>query len=294
MNRLIKEYLSFSKGERNGILILISLILLLLLLLFVTDYFAKDKVVNLTAFNKEIIAFERSISKRDTILKPLDTSPEIKPDPVLFSFDPNNLSVETWQRLGLKPKQINTIKKYEAGGGKFFNKEDLQKIYGLSQADYSRLEPFITIKEEKRIINYKRKEAVPLLLLEINTIDSSGLVSLKGIGPGFASRILKYRERLGGFIDKQQLKEVYGLDSSLYDLLCSQIILEAAGIKKININSSSVKELKKHPYIKFALANSIVNYREQHGKYNSVPDIKKSDLINEELYLKLAPYLFVE
>jgi DNA uptake protein ComE-like DNA-binding protein len=130
--------------------------------------------------------------------------------------------------------------------------------------------------------------------VNINKIDSLELISFKGIGPVTASRILKYRKILGGYLSISQLKEVYGITDEWYAKFKGEFFCNAEDILKININSASIDEMKKHPYIDYKVANSIYWMRQNHGTYKNIEDIMKSDLINEELFSKIAPYLTIE
>ncbi len=128
---------------------------------------------------------------------------------------------------------------------------------------------------------------------ELNSCDSAALEKLKGIGPAFARRIVIYRNKLGGFYSLKQLMEVYGMDSARFDLLSSQITIDTMKIRAFDLNQVSSEELSLHPYIRFNLAALIVNYRQKHGKYTAIEDLKKLHLVNAELYSKIAPYFRV-
>jgi DNA uptake protein ComE-like DNA-binding protein len=130
--------------------------------------------------------------------------------------------------------------------------------------------------------------------VNINEIDSLELISVKGIGPVTASRILKYRKILGGYLSISQLKEVYGITDEWYAKFKGEFFCNAEDIFKININTASIDEMKKHPYIDYKVANSIYWMRQNHGSFKNIEDIMKSDLINEELFSKIAPYLSIE
>jgi competence ComEA-like helix-hairpin-helix protein len=65
-------------------------------------------------------------------------------------------------------------------------------------------------------------------------------------------------------------------------------------VKKININTATIDELKAHPYIKYNLANPIVAYRNEHGSFSKIEDIKKVMAVTEEIYKKIAPYLSLQ
>jgi len=125
----------------------------------------------------------------------------------------------------------------------------------------------------------------------LNTADSTQLVYLPMIGPGFTKRILKYRNALGGFYKKEQLKEVYGMADSTYNAIKDKITVSPTLLKRINVNVAGLDEMKKHPYISYNIANSIVNYRNKHGLYKSIDDLKEVGTLNDETIEKLKAYI---
>jgi DNA uptake protein ComE-like DNA-binding protein len=143
-----------------------------------------------------------------------------------------------------------------------------------------------------RTKNYSGKNEK--LMVEINSADTALLKELKGIGSMFAKRIVKFRNALGGFVKKEQLLEVYGLDKEKYEIIAPQIEIDSSLVKKININSASVETLAKHPYINKRVAAKIYWHRTQHGNYSNLQDILKLNLVDEETFSKLEPYLKVK
>lgn len=301
MLNAFKEYFSFSKKELNGILILCVLISLVLLAPMFFSLFQQPEKNEFGEFDKEISKFYASIKEQpvydyrhlqeETEQKKLRTE--------YFLFDPNNLSKKSWKRLGLTDRQINVIKNFESKGGKFYKKEDLKKIYTISGQDYARLEPYIKIENQfsKHNASYplpdkpRRINLAPVAVIEINSADSAQLETLRGIGPAFASRIIRYRNRLGGFYAKEQLREVYGLDSVKYASLKEQIKVDVSSIQKLNINTAVFEDLKRHPYLSYKQMNAIIQYRNQHGKYSSVADLRKVVILNGEILRKIEPYI---
>ncbi len=275
--------------------------LALVLIYFLPDaysYFAPPETYSFSAFEKEISRFRASEKLRRTYsYKQLKNEVEEKElSAGYFEFDPNGLSESSWQKLGLSARQIKVIKNFENKGGHFYKKEDLQKIYSVTPEDYARLEPYISItpKENNKFKNTSlpyQRAAKPTILVELNAADSTSLETINGIGPAFAVRILKYRQRLGGYYNKNQLLEVYGLDSAKFNLLEQQVRVEAQNIQKININTALFEDLKQHPYLTYKQMNAIIQYRKQHGNYTTADDLKKIAIINEETIRKLSPYL---
>lgn len=228
----------------------------------------------------------------------------------LFPFDPNTASEQDFIRLGLLPKVARTIRKYRSKGGRFYRKEDLSKIYTLSEADFQRLLPYIRIPETTSankpsytyynnrsytsrpdspsgFRKYPVKQNRPI---QINTCTAEELMSLRGIGTGYAGRIIHYREALGGFIAKEQLKEVYGMTDSLYNTIEPYIIIQADKVRKMNLNTATEAEWLQHPYTR-KMARYILLYRKDIGQFLQIEDFRKVPLINEEKYRKIAPYL---
>ena len=146
------------------------------------------------------------------------------------------------------------------------------------------------IKQRKK----ESKEQQSLPIVEINSADTTELKTLKGVGSYYAKKIVDYRTKLGGFYKKEQLLEIYRINPDILELNKKRIEIDTTLIRKINVNTATKEELKAHPYIKWQVANSIVLYRANHGKYKSVKNIQNSDLVNDELYRKIVRYLTVE
>jgi len=127
--------------------------------------------------------------------------------------------------------------------------------------------------------------------IELNTADSAALTRIHGIGPSFAKRIIGYRKKLGGFVNKDQLKEVYGLDAEKYAEITDEITVDASRIKKISINAIDFETLRYFAYLNYKQANAVIQYREQHGNYNSIADMRPIAILNNDILLKIAPYI---
>lgn len=226
-----------------------------------------------------------------------------RPEGELFYFDPNTLDLAGWKKLGLRDKTVKTIQNYLAKGGHFYKPEDLSKIYGLFEDEYARLEPYIRIEGKKINSSPASANEIPssptgktgrYTVIEINTADTAAFISLPGIGSKLAARIVNFRDKLGGFYTISQLAETYGLPDSTFQKIKQFLKLDNHSIKKINLNTASVDELKAHPYIKYALANPIVAYRKEHGPFSKLEDIKKVMVVTEDVYQKIYPYLSID
>jgi competence protein ComEA len=314
MKRGVSDYFDFSRNDRIGILVLIGLILVTWILpRFITPQSPLPSSSD-TAWIAALRKLEyKQQSERDSSNTHFDDNPATYQynkrantkdltSPVFFEFDPNSLPGDGWKKLGLHSRTIGTILRYRTKGGRFRKPEDLQRVYGLSPSLYKKLEPYIRIELKNQTHghpdttnNWKRfqKRSIPAEL-DINHADTSAFIALPGIGNKLAGRIVNFREKLGGFYSISQVAETYGLADSVFQTIKSYLRLEKPALRKININTATVDELKMHPYIRFTIANSIVRYRNEHGAFARVEDILKVHAITQEIYNKANPYLTVE
>ncbi len=304
-SNFLRDYFMFHKNERQGTLVILVLILVFTAATFTYRFRSSQTTPDTSAFQKQLDEFIASaqVKEENDLAKNFiaeEISSPSKPPAELFAFNPNTATEDDFIKLGLTKKQAIGILNYRSKGGKFRKKEDFAKMYTISKKEYERLEAFITIPEEKegekiyaenKIYEPKPKEK---FIVEINSADSLQLIKVKGIKGYTAMKIIEQREKLGGFYSKEQLREVYRIDSVRYAEIEPFITVESSRVKKININTATIDELKIHPYIRYKIANFIVNFRQQHGKYKNLEPIKNYDLVTEDVFRKIAPYLTVE
>jgi DNA uptake protein ComE-like DNA-binding protein len=211
MRSPIRNYLSITKKEWNGMLVLVVLIVLILVSPYVYQQFRKDTTINPKEFNNALAVLAKA-------------------------------------------------KKSQAD-------------------DHTSTAPVFA------------KKAAPGVIIELNSADSAKLTGLPGIGSSFAMRIIRYRDRLGGFYRKEQLKEVFGLDSGTYAGLQAQVKVDPAQVKKILVNSVTFEGLSHFPYLSYKQMNAIINFREQHGPYASINDMKNIAILDESVLRKIEPYI---
>lgn len=300
--QIFKYFLTLSKSEQRGIVALLVLILLSFSAYYYLPSFIKNKEGDFTEFKAEIADFrktQQTIHDSLRIIRLQNTGEldrelarqKLKP----FPFDPNKLPAEAWTALGLTERQIKSIKKYEANGGKFRRKEDLKKLYAISDVEYEILEPFIRIKlsfepKTEGEIGSNDRSAY-YFYVEINSTDSAMLVKHLKLEPWLVARLIKYRNLLGGFYRKNQLYEVYGFDSIAIAKRSKFIRIDVSRIQQLDLNNSTFKQLVRHPYISYKLTQYIVNTRKTNGGFKSIDEINESPLVSESLFLKLKPYL---
>jgi len=212
----LKDYFTFNKRQRNGVMVLLTIIAGMMIYLIVSNYLPPSPAT------EDFSAFKADMAK--VKFKAPDTTKQIvKPTDTVS--------------LPRRPKQVST--------------------------------------------------------LELNSADSTDFEDFPLISPKVARTIVRFRNALGGYYDKKQLLEVYGMDTSAYNSMINHITLDASLVEKLNINKATEKALIHHPYIHKVLAKAIVNYRKTNGHFQQVSDIMKVDGIDKELYQKLSPYLSI-
>ena len=311
------EYLSFTRKERIGIIAVVIIMMVYPTIPILYAIFHKPQPVDHAAFEKEIA--ELNVKEQDSSSayskKSYDDAGYLHYQPSekkyydkpirgeLFYFDPNTLPVEGWKKLGVREKTANTIQNYISKGGRFYKPEDISKIWGLHEDEVKRLLPYVRM-ELKPATDYNKypdrekaktyeKPTYTIAPCDVNNSDTAAFIALPGIGSKLAARIVAFREKLGGFYKIDQLAETYGLPDSTFQKIKSRLVITGSNIKKLNINTATVDVLKTHPYLRYNIANAIVQYRTQHGSFSSVNDIKKIMVVTEEIYNKVAPYLTI-
>ena len=126
---------------------------------------------------------------------------------------------------------------------------------------------------------------------DINKADTAAFIALPGIGSKLAARIVLFREKLGGFYNVEQVREVYGLQDSVYRKILPFLKCAPGNVKKIDINNAAKEALKVPPYMRWQMANAVVAYRDQRGSFHSEEDLSKLENIDGDALKKMIPYI---
>lgn len=313
LRQLIRNYFAFSRVQTNGFIVLVPLMVIVLFL----------PGIYVNVFSKEYNPYEEDVRMMDSLIAVwnevvvLESKvPEAAPDPKieLKPFNPNEAHVAELQALGIPAFLSRRIENYRSNGGQFRVKADLSRIYDFPDSLYQVLESYIELPDKierkksfktrkpdgrrdsasgKPYNTYAKREKVqPKLWIDLSKADTTELMKLRGIGPSFSKRIVKYRNLLGGFVAKDQLKEVYGLSDSLYMSLQDQLYVgQVDSVATININIANYDALKKHPYISYKVARAILKSRSKIGKFRSLQDLMVVEGVDPVSISRLSPYI---
>lgn len=221
-----------------------------------------------------------------------EEKPDLKVElkPTFHVFDPNTVNKDELLSSGFNQFQASNLIKYRESGGKFFQSEDLLKIYGIDSAFYNSIKSFIHVAEIPDEVHVDKTEPNPIQI-ELNSADSTDLVQLNGIGPVYAARILKYRNLLGGFYGKHQLLEVYGFPEETYLAISENLATDSLRVKKLRINFAGYAELIRHPYFKKSNVEAILNFRQNNGPFSSQEQLLAEGLIDTATFAIIRPYI---
>jgi competence ComEA-like helix-hairpin-helix protein len=229
--------------------------------------------------------------KRDTI--------EIR----MQMFDPNTVDSVTLLHLGFKPWQAKNMLKYRAKGGRYRQKEDMKKLYGMTDSMYIALEPYICIQQDSIAVDSAQVDTIRLdslpkwrsikkdTILNLRTADTTELKLIRGIGSYRAKMIVRYREQLGGYARVEQILEARGMDKVVADSILPHFYIDSVVLNKMPVNKIRPEVLHRHPYLSFEQAKAIYEYRRRHIRIRNVEELYKIDKLTENDIKKLSIYL---
>ena len=314
---MLGEFFYMHKSDRRVILALLAMGVVALTVVFVAGG-KEETPISPVAVGGDSIAS----SSPSNSLAPSTPITYAQPAtvPERFPFDPNTADSSQLLRLGLQPWQVRNIYKYRAAGGIYRKKEDFARLYGLTVKQYRELESYIRISTDYQpaasLFSSSPSAAVPEAsspsaaavpeaspsgsplplhlsklaageTIDLATADTTALKRIPGIGSYYARRIIDYGQRLGGYVSLSQLNEIEDFPQEALPYLT----LNAASIRQLNINTLSLNELKRHPYINFYQARAITDYLRQHGPISDLSDLRFLSDFPPEAIQRLRPYV---
>lgn len=221
----------------------------------------------------------------------------------LSAFDPNTADSTLLLSLGLQPWQVRSIYRYRAKGGIYRQPSDFARLYGLTVKQYKELLPYIRISDEyksaaevygrtdgDKVVRDTLRYPVKLQPGQYVTLDDADTASLRkvpGIGRYYASRIVRYRNDLGGYVSVAQLSEIEGIPEAALPYFK----VMGGAVRKLNLNRLTLNELKHHPYINFYQARRIIDYRRLKGPLHSIDDLRLLKDFSQRDIERLRPYV---
>ncbi|WP_294605451.1 helix-hairpin-helix domain-containing protein [uncultured Bacteroides sp.] len=311
MQNPLKDFFYFSRGERRGILILIAATGIVLLSGYLIsawqhrDNVSPADIAEQAAARQEYEEFIASLEEKEHPKRRwTHTSYEQKEAEipvVLAPFNPNRADSMAFRHLGLPAWMVKNILHYRSKGGKFRKPEDFKKIYGMTEEQYSSLSPYIYIAPEDTARNapqlyipqpaqVENMKYASGTVIDLNLADTTELKKIPGIGSGIARLIVGYRQRLGGFYQIEQLKDIH-LDTRQLQAWFS---IKSTDIHHINLNRSSVDRLRSHPYINFYQAKAIIEYRKKKGSLTSLKPFTLYEEFTEADLERISHYVCFE
>ena len=312
-----KDWLYFSRGQRVGIIVLITLILVAVALNFALPLFFTSDDNTDNDFLNEAKVFQSNLQSLDSIRQierqrqyeeryakryenqyPRNEEKTNKKDEnyTLFTFDPNKADSVTFSELGLKSYTISSIINYRKKGGVFRTNDDFAKIYSITPEKFAELEPYIVIEVTENTLQNNitiQKDSV-VIFVELNSADTTELMQIRGIGRGYARGIVRFRNETGGFVSVEQLQEVYGMRPENYERIRPFCTVDTSLVQRININTASVERLNRHPYLNFQQSKAIYDLRRKKGRIETIDELRNLKDLPSETLLKMQPYLSFE
>jgi competence protein ComEA len=301
-----KRFFHFNHSERRGVFILCVLLFVFVLCaqLDYQDVFGRQPALNQASYNDSLaiaLLEEKDSVTAESIKSSLSATLSDKSRAKTLTFNPNTSSEKELLAFGFYPQIAKRIIKYREKGGSFKIPIDLKKVFGVSDKFYNHIKNQIKIdtfplsqsivfksSDELKSSVYEKE----IKLVEINQAGFSTWLKLSQDSI-LAIKILKYRKALGGFVQLEQLKEIEGFSDSLFQNNLAKFNVNADPVfRKLNINLAEASQLKYHPYIGGKLAKLIIAYR-QGRAFTNIEELKKLPIVNEQLFQKLKPYVFV-
>lgn len=286
LKRIFQDYFTFSKKERNGIVVLLAIIILFAMINHFIFLIEKPGQIDVEKFLAEIAEFE----KQKSIV------PQVG---VLFEFNPNTIDSLSLDSLMLPDQVKRNLLKFRIKGGRISKPEDFRKIYGMSDSVFLIIEKFIRIEQsvlKPENSNYSKRKA-QYYPFDPNNCSKNDWINL-GLNDKQVKTVERYREAIGGFSSKVQFSKTYGIEKSLMDSLLKYIVIESkcehdtvqvlVDKKMIELNSADSIKLMDLPEIGRVLSRRIIKYRDSLGGFYSGSQLLEVYGITSETYQKIS------
>ncbi|WP_309608372.1 helix-hairpin-helix domain-containing protein [Flavobacterium sp.] len=270
-----KQYFIFNKEQRAGLAVLVGLIVIFQLLYFFVD-FSTNKVVSKE--DEQWLSMQTEIDS----MKGIANEDSYK----IYPYNPNFITDFKGYKLGMKIAEIDRLLAFRKTNKYVNSAKEFQEVTKISDSLLATMSPYFKfpdwVSNKKQYPKYdnsnfkdfSKKERI--ILLDINQATKEDFVKIYGIGDAISDRILKEKEKLGAYVNMDQMQDIWGLSPEVIAELNSHFKISGSTVvKKIDINNLPIKELTKFPYFKYALAKEIVTYRSMNSGIKNIDDLTK-------------------
>ncbi len=288
--RIIQDYFTFSKKERNGIFVLLVVIMLFAVANRIIFLFEKPGHSDVEKFLAEVADFEKQQKNN-------------RPVGSLFTFNPNTIDSLVLDSLQLPTRVKRNLLKFRAKGGRFYKPQNFRKIYGMSDSIFKAVEKYIHIEDHKKKAGLNHLGIIAqrtFYRFDPNTCNKNDWLNF-GLNEKQVQTIVRYRKTLGSFKTKEQFSKTYGIEKQLMDSLLKYIFIEShsevvsgryfAEKEVVELNSADTTMLKKLPGIGHILSRRIIKYRDLMGGFYSTKQIREVYGLKTETYHLISPQL---
>jgi DNA uptake protein ComE-like DNA-binding protein len=309
MNRFLKDWMAFSKGERRGTLVLGALLLLLLLAPPIYRYFLRPKPAESDLAQLRQYAAQLNAAAQpqfDQLAESAVEKPPQQRERKTFRFDPNTISADSLELLGFSPKQAAAIARYRDRGGRFRTATDFLKLGVITDKQKERLAAYVDVAPLPPK-DFPQKDSAPRFgaataaataaaaaaaqPVELNAADTALLCTLPGIGKYFAQKIVEYREQLGGYTSTAQLLEIKNFGDERMQRLAGRVSVDTSAAQKFTLSEESLELMRRHPYLGAYAARGIVQYAKRKGSPATLDELLKNNLITSLQAEKVKRYV---
>ncbi len=290
--KFLKSHFALSRSQQNGIFVLVLLIIIVQGILFSFDFYSDPNVS--TDIDKKELEFYRN--KLDS----LKAAQSKTSRDTIYPFNPNYITDYKGYQLGMSIEEIDRLLKYRAEGKWINSAEDFKKVTGVSDSlldvvkvnfrfpEWTQNTRHVIAKE-----SYTQKPAV--VIADLNSASSEDLQKVKGVGEVLSERIIKYRYKIGGYLDMIQLKDVYGLSPEVIENINRMFTIQSRPEKtRQDLNKMGVGQLSEIPYFDYELSRKIISYRKLHEGIRSFEELSGIDGFPSDKIDRIKLYLTLE
>lgn len=306
-----KDFFYYAKSDRIALWIILTIIIAVIS--GFTGYYLSDRLRSHRLSEEEQKAYreiEAEMEQRRQQMQVQRDTPYYYQTPErrtaeLFYFDPNTADSTQFLRLGLRPFIVRNIYKYRAKGGVFRKPEDFSKLYGLEPSMFERLRPYIriggkvaredSVRAAKERVWADRRDSIAQLraekyevgtVIDLNLADTVQLKKIPGIGSNYAAAIVRYRQRLGGYVSVNQLKEI-DIPETAYQWL----YVSGKKVNRLSVNNGTFTQLNRHPYLNFYQTKAICEHRRKYGPIKDIVQLGLYTAFTQNDLRRIEPYL---